>query len=107
MKVSTTWKHWLKNHEQNEKYSDNFDKVVSIMDTDKLSPQGCFDQIKRTFENIILLTLSTENSIISSFYHEKYGNRILGESITAIGLCGFSEEAFPIKLEIENDRRRI
>ena len=50
----------MKNHEQNEKYSDNFDKVVSIMDTDKLSPQGCFDQIKRRFENIILLTLSTE-----------------------------------------------
>ena len=42
------------------------------------------------------------NSIISSFYYEKYGNRILGESITAIGRCGFGEEAFPIKLEIEN-----
>ena len=102
MKISTTWKHWLKNHENNKKYSDNFDIVVSIMDTNKLSPQGCFDQIDRRFENIVLLTLSTENSIISSFYHEKYGNRILGESITAIGLCGFGEEAFPIKLEIEN-----
>ena len=102
MITSTTWKHWLKNHEQNRRYSDNFDKVVSIMDTNKLSPQGCFDQIKRRFENIILLTLSTENSIISSFYHKRYGNRILGESITAIGLCGFGEEAFPIKLEIEN-----
>ena len=102
MIVSTTWKHWFKNHDKNEIYSDNFDKVVSIMNTDKLSPEGCFDQIERRFENIILLTLSTENSIISSFYHEKHGNRILGESITAIGLCGFGEEAFPIKLEINN-----
>ena len=102
MIVSTTWKHWLKNHEKNEIYSDNFDRVVSIMDTEKLSPEGCFDQIERRFENIILLTLSTENSIISSFYHEKHGNRILGESIMTIGLCGFGEEAFPIKLEINN-----
>ena len=91
----------MKNHENNEKYSDNFDKVVSIMDTNKLSPQSCFDQIERRFENIILLMLSTENSIISSFYHEKHGNWILGESITAFGLCGFGEEAFLIKLEIK------
>ena len=49
------------------------DKVVSIIDTEKLSPPGCFDQIKGRFENIILLTLSTENLIISSLYHDKYG----------------------------------
>ena len=48
MIVSTTWKHWLKNHDKNEVYSDNFDKVVSIMNTDKLSSEGCFDQICRT-----------------------------------------------------------
>ena len=71
MIVSTTWKHWFKNHDKNEIYSDNFDKVVSIMNTDKLSPECCFDQIKRRFEKIILLTLSTENLIISSFFSRK------------------------------------
>ena len=68
------------------------------MDTDNLSPQGCFDQIERRFENIILLILLTENLIIPSFSHMKYDNQILVESITAIGLCGFGEEVFPMKL---------
>ena len=101
MITSTTWKHWLKNHVNNEKYSDNFDKIVTIMDTEKYSPQGCFDLIERRFENIVLLTYSTENSITSSFYHESYGDVILGESVTSIGLCGFGEEAYPIKIETD------
>ena len=71
------------------------------MDTEKYSPQGCFDLIERRFENIILLTVSTENSITSSFYHERSGNIILGESLVSIGLCGFGEEAFPVKIETE------
>ena len=43
MITSTTWKHWLKNHVKNERYSDNFDKIINIMDTEKYSPQGCFN----------------------------------------------------------------
>ena len=100
--TSTTWKHWLKNHVNNTIYSDNFEKIVTMMDTEKLSPQGCFDLIERRFENIVLLTFSTEDSITSTFFHERYGNIILGESLTSIGLCGFGEEAFPVKIETEN-----
>ena len=66
--MSTTWKHWLKNHANNERNSDNFEKIVTIMDTEKFSPQGCFDLIERSFENMVLLTLySKENSITSTF----------------------------------------
>ena len=101
MITSTTWKHWLKNHINNEKYSDNFDKIVNIMDTEKYSPQGCFNLIDRRFESIVLLTLSTENSIISTFFHERYGDIILGDSLTSIGLCGFGEVAFPVKIDTE------
>ena len=101
MITSTTWKHWLKNHDKNERYSDNFDKIINIMDTEKYSPQGCFNLIERRFESIILLTLSTENSITSTFFHERYGDVILGESITSIGLCGFGEVAFPVKIDTE------
>ena len=39
--------------------------------------------------------------ITSSFYHESHGNVILGESLTSIGLCGFGEEAYPIKIETD------
>ena len=102
MITSTTWKHWLKNHVNNVKYSDNFDKIVNIMNTEKYSPQGCFTLIERRFENIVLLTLSTENSITSSFFHERYGDVILGESLTSIGLCGFREIAFPVKIDTES-----
>ena len=101
MITSTTWKHWLKNHINNEKYSDNFDKIVNIMDTEKYSPQGCFNLIDRRFESIVLLTLSTEDSIISTFFHERYGDIILGDSLTSIGLCGFGEVAFPVKIDSE------
>ena len=99
---SSTWKHWLKNHFNNDRYSDNFEKIVKIMDTEKYSLQGCFDLIERRFENIILLTYSTENLITSTFFHERYGDIVLGESLTSIGLCGFGEKAFPVKIETEN-----
>ena len=59
-----------------KKYSDNFDKVVSIMDTDKflLSPQGCLDQIKRRFEKYYFTkTFSTKNfDYFFLSYHETY-----------------------------------
>ena len=51
------------------------------MDTEKYSPQGYFDLIERRFENIIIFTLFTENSITSSFFHERYGNIILGNNL--------------------------
>ena len=70
MITSITWKHWLVNHVNNEKYSDNFAKIVTIMDIEKLSTLGCFDLIEGKFENIVLLTYATENSITSTFFHE-------------------------------------
>ena len=101
MITSTTWKHWLKNHAKNEKYSDNFDKIVNIMDTEKYSPQGCFNLIDRRFENIVLLTLSTRNSITSTFFHERYGDIVLGDSLISIGLCGFGKSALPVRIDTE------
>lgn len=78
MITSITWKRRLKNHVNSSRYSDNFHEIVTIMDTGKCSPQGCFNLIERRMENIVFLTYSTENSFISSFYHERYGNVILG-----------------------------
>ena len=43
MKLSTTWKHWLKNHKNNDKYHLHYDRILSLLDTESLSPQGCFD----------------------------------------------------------------
>ena len=104
MSSSTTWKNWLKNNIKNEKYSDNFDKTVNIMNTERYSPQGCFNIIDRRFKNIVLLTLSTEDSIISTFFHERYEDIIvLGKSLTSIGLCGFGEVAFPVKIDTDTN----
>ena len=71
MKLSTTWKHWLKNHRNDDKYHLFYDKILTLLDTDNLSPQGCFNLIERRLENMILLTVSTEGSITPLFYHEK------------------------------------
>ena len=71
------------------------------MDTENLSPQGCFDKIERKLENIILLMISIEGSITLSFYHEKWGNPILDESIISICLTGFGEKAFPTMIETD------
>ena len=73
-----------------------------MMDTEKLSPQGCFDLIERRFENIVLLTGLTENCITSIYFYERYGNIILGESFILIALCGFGKETFPVKIETVN-----
>ena len=43
MKLSTTWKHWLKNHKNNDKYHLHYDRILSLLDTESLSPQVCFD----------------------------------------------------------------
>ena len=63
---------------------------------------GCFDLIERKFEDIVLLTYSIENSITLIFFQERYGNIILGECLKSIGLYGFGEEAFIVKIETEN-----
>ena len=101
MKLSSTWKHWLKNHKSNDKYDLHYDKILTLLNTDILSPQGCFDLIERRLENMVLLTVSTEGSITSSFYHEKWGNPILDESIVSICLTGFGEKAFPTMIETD------
>ena len=72
MKLSTTWKHWLKNHRNDDKYHLFYDKILTLLDTDNLSPKGSFNLIKRRLENMIVLMVSTEGSITSSFYHEKW-----------------------------------
>ena len=93
MKLSSTWKHWLKNHKNNDKYHLYYDKILNLLDTENLSPQGCFSLIERRLENMILITASTEGSITSSFYHEKWGNPILDESEISICLTGFGGRA--------------
>ena len=50
---------------------------------------------------MILLTVSTEGLITSSFYHEKWGNPILDESVILICLTGFGEKAFPTMIETD------
>ena len=45
--TASTWKKWLKDHKDNEKYIENFDKLLDLLDTEKYSPQGCFDLIER------------------------------------------------------------
>ncbi len=78
------------------------------MDTEKYSPlEGCFNLIDRRFENIVFFTLSTENSITSTFFHEKYWDIILGDILTSIGLCGFGEVAFPVKIDTETVLKRL
>ena len=101
MKLSTTWKHWIKHHINSEMYMRNFHKILLLLDTEKYSPSGCFDMLESRLNSLILLTLSTENSITCSFYHEKFGDPILEESLTSVGLCGFGEKAFPTKIEVE------
>ena len=54
-------------------------------------------------KNIALLTLSTEDSIISTFFHERYEDIVLGKSLTLIGLCGFGEVAFPVKIDTDTN----
>ena len=73
MKLSTTWKHWLKNMKFmiHDMCHLHYKKIRILLDTENLSPQGCFDLIKRRLETIILLTGSEEGFIILSFYHEK------------------------------------
>ena len=101
MKISTTWKHWLKNHKDNDEYHFHYDKILTLLDTDNLSPQGCFNLIERRMENIVLLTASTEGAINCSFYHERWGNPILDESMKSICLTGFGEKAFPTLIETD------
>ena len=101
MKTSTTWKHWLKNHEKNNEYMDFYEKIIDLLDTDNLSPQGCFDKIDRKLESLVLLTVSTENNLICSFCHEKWGDPILDDSLMSICLTGFGERAFPTKIETD------
>ena len=48
---------------------------------------------------MVLLTVSTENNIICSFCHEKWGNAILDLSLISICLTGFGEKAFTTKIE--------
>ena len=73
MKISTTWKHWIKNHVNSEMYMKNFHKILLLLDTEKHSPSGCFDILEGRLDSLVLLTLSTENSITCSFYHKKIG----------------------------------
>jgi len=101
MKLSTTWKHWLKNHKDNEEHHIHYDKILNLLDTKTLSPQGCFNLIERRLENTILLTVSTEDSIVCSFYHERFGNPILDDSLKSICLTGFGEKAFPTLIETD------
>ncbi len=101
MKLSTTWKHWLKNHKDKDEYHLHYDKILTLLDTDNLSPQGCFSLIKRRLENIVLLTVSTEGSITCSFYHEKWGNPIIDNSMKSICLTGFGEKAFPTLIKTD------
>ena len=101
MKTSTTWKHWLKNHEKNDEYHLHYGKILTLFDTDNLSPQGCFDLIEKGLDNIIMLTVSLEGSIIPSFYHRKWGNPILDESLISICLTGFGEKAYPTVIETD------
>ena len=97
----TTWKHWLKNHKDKDEYHLHYDKILTLLDTDNLSPQGCFSLIKRRLENIVLLTVSTEGSITCSFYHEKWGNPIIDNSMKSICLTGFGEKAFPTLIKTD------
>ena len=101
MKTSTTWKHWLKNHEKNEEYMLYYGKINKLLDTDNLSPEGCFDKIDRKLDSLVLLTLSTENNFFCSFCHEKWGNPILDSSLTSICFIGFGERAFATKIETD------
>ena len=79
----------------------NFHKILNLLDTEKYSPSGCFDILEGRLNSLILLTLSTENSITCSFYHEKFGDPILEDSVTAVGLCGFGEKAYPTRIDAD------
>ena len=59
------------NHKNNDKYNFHYNRTLTILDTENLSLQGCFDQIERRLENMILLTVSTEGLVTLSFHHEK------------------------------------
>ena len=43
MILFTTWRNWSKNHKDNDQYNLHFDKSLTLLDTDTLSPQGCYD----------------------------------------------------------------
>lgn len=79
----------------------HFDKILTILDTENLSPQGCFDKVNRRLESVVLLTMPTEDTVTASFFHEKWGNPIFEESQVSIGLTGFGEKAFPITIETD------
>ena len=100
MKLSTTWKHWLANHETNDLYNQLFGRIISSLDTDSMTGSECFDFLTQ-FENLVLLTVSDKNYIIPSFFHKKFGNELLGEPIIAAALCGFGEKAYPTRIEID------
>ena len=80
---------------------DLYDKIIYLLDTDNLLPQGCFEKIDIKLESLVLLTVSTENNLICSFCHEKWGNPILDESLMSICLTGVGERAFPTKIKTD------
>ena len=99
MILTSTWKKYLLDHEENYRYIRNIGGLMNSS-VRGVSAEVYFEKLRQN-GSLVLLSVSMKYEIHATFHHDMIGNEMMGEQILPVGLRGFNTRAFPKIIDIK------